>query len=246
MKTIKIFLICMTAAIFVQAQNIPPHTLSEVEVIPPKFTAQKAVNWEKGASVDDYIAENFRFPDVRGIPQEGTGVVQFVITENGAVDNFVVINSVSKEVDEEIIRVLQKTNHMWMPGQMNGEYSAMEKEIAVQVKVGTSEANASNRDFTKIAEAYFTKGGEKLFVKQKTRQALHQFESAIRYKPYDEGSLFMLALCKIELGKIEDAQKDIARLKKLGGTEALFPEQLAEDVKRFESYDELIAQLTTR
>lgn len=236
----------MMAAIFVQAQNVPPFTLSEVEVIPPKFTAQKAVNWEKGATIDDYIAENFRNPDAIGFPLEGTEVVQFVITENGEVDNFVVINSVSKEVDEEIIRLLKNTNHMWMPGQMNGEYSAMEKEIAVQVKVGTSEANASKHDFTKIATAYFTKGAEKLLVKQKPRQALHQFESAVRYKPYDEASLFMLALCKIELGKIESAQKDIARLKKLGVAETIFPEQFAEKVQHYESYDELIAELAIK
>ncbi len=246
MKTINFLLFCMITAIFVQAQNVPPHTLSEVEVIPPKFTAIEAVKWETGVSINDYISENFTYPSIIGLPHEGTEVVQFAITQTGGIGDITIINSVSKAVDEEIIRVLKNTDHMWRPGQNNGIPVVMEKEIAIQIKTGATERTATNRDFTEIATGYFQKGAKKLVVKQKPRQALHQFEWAARYKPYDKSTLFMLALCKLELGQNEAAYKDIARIKKLGGSTTAFTEQLAENTQNLESYNLLMEELAIR
>lgn len=246
MKTISLFLTCMIAALFVQAQYVPPHTLSEIEVIPPKFTPVKAVKWETRVTVNDYIARNFVYPSIIGLPHEGTEVVQFTISPTGEIGKIAIINSVSVEIDNEIIRILRNTDRMWKPGQNNGIPVAMEKELAIEVKVGASETTAPNRYFTAIATDYFTKGAKKLLIKQKPRQAMHQFESAVRYKPYDKGALLMLALCKMELGKSEAAFKDIARLKKLGGTQSIIQEQLTENIQDLESYHTLMDELASR
>jgi tetratricopeptide (TPR) repeat protein len=246
MKTIKFFIFCMIAALFVQAQDVPPHTLSEVEVIPPRFTAVKADNWQNVVSVNNYIAKNLNQMAILGYRDEGTEVVKFVVTATGEIADITIINSVSLAVDDEITHVLKSSSHMWMPGQNNGVPVAMEKEIAIQIKIGTTEPNAQGRDFTKVAQDYYAKGAKKLLIQQKPRQALHKFESAMRYRPYDKGVLVMLALCKMELGKTEAAQKDLARLKKLGGVETVVPEPFAQYTNNVKSYNKLIEILAIR
>lgn len=228
----------MFAVIYVSAQNIHPHTLSEVEVSPPAFTAVKVVEENSKESIDNYIAKEFRMPPVIGTVHEGTEVVQFVVNPSGKLSDFNIINSVSPEVDQEIIRVLQTTNNMWIPGKNNGIPVAMEKEIAVAVKTGTTDAEAFKKDFMEIARTYFTRGAKKLYFHGKTKNALKQFEIAIRYKPYDKGLLMLRALCKMELGETEAAKQDLARIKKLGGIDSSSP-YLSEDIKKIKSYEEI-------
>lgn len=242
MKTIKFFIFCMVAALIAQAQDVPPFVADEAEIVPPKFKESAMATWQSSASINDYVAGNFNLVIEAGDMQEGTEVVNFLVTEEGKIRNIKIINSVSREVDQEITRVLSNTNNMWIPGQNNGIPVAMEKEIAIQIKVGISDTEALEHDFTKIAERYFTKGAEKLLIEQKTRKALHQFEHAARYKPYDEGVLFMLALCNMELGKNQEANKYISRVKKISGQNSIVPEHFAH-YANFKSYQELIELL---
>ncbi len=244
MKTIKILFICMLATLFVTAQNVPPFALEEVEVVPPKFTSQKISLANGEESIKTFIAQNFVYPEGNRL-QEGTEVVQFTINTNGKLSNFKVVNSVSLAIDKEIISILENTDHMWIPGKNNGIPVNMEKEIAVQVKVGYSKSNANDRDFTSIARGYFTKGATKLFVHQKAKKALNQFEEAMRYRPYDQGILLMLALCEMELGHTESATAYVDRIKEIDENEVK-SDLLTESIRNTDAYKELEQLLATR
>ena len=177
MKTIKILFLCIIASIFVNAQNVHMHTLTEVEVNPPKFAGKTIVEQMPKPSIGKYFATNFEYPEVIGLVHEGIEVIQFNVNPSGKLDGFKVINSVSPQVDEEVIRVLKTTNHMWLPGHNNGTPVAMEHEIAIQVKCIDLDGSASKKDFTEFATNFYNKGTQKLFIEGKTNKALKSKES---------------------------------------------------------------------
>lgn len=236
MKTIKILVICMFASFVVTAQNLPPFALEDVEVVPPEFTLQYTADSEY--SINSYISKNFVYPEITRLPHEGTEVVKFAIKSNGELSDIHVINSVSPAIDTEIIRILKTTKHMWVPGKHNGEPTTMEKEIAIQVKASHSEWLNNDRDFTAIATRHFSKGAQKLLVQRKTRQALGQFKDALRYKPYDQGLLKMLALCEIELGHTELADAYLSRIEEINDGQ-FRSELLTENIQNSAIYKEL-------
>jgi hypothetical protein len=178
MKTIKILLICMFAVVYVSAQNVHPNTIAETEVNQPKFMAVKMADNTMQNSLHKYIAQNFKYP-MSEVNHEGTEVVHFVIDATGEVSNFKIINSVSPKIDKEIIRVLESTDNMWIPGQTNGVPVAMEKEIAIKIVASIASGNPVHKDFTEIARTYYTKGSEKLLLEHKSKQALRSFDRGI-------------------------------------------------------------------
>lgn len=233
----------MLVAIFAHAQeSVPPYTMEDVEVTPPKFTAVKYSPTDNTNALKTYIANNFKYDADFGEAAEGTQVVKFIINSDGSLSNIEVVNSVSPTVDDLITNILAETDYMWMPGKNNGVPVAMEKEIAIQIKLGMTESAAEDRDFTEIAQDYFTKGAEKLFFDQKTKKAIRCFEAAARYRPYDQGTLYMLALCEVDRGNMDAAQAYVERFRKLGGDKDILEENLAQDVKSVDGY-ELLSQL---
>ncbi len=247
MKTIKILFICIVAAIFAHAQeSVPPYVMDGVEVTPPKFTAVKYTASAHENLLKTHITQNFDYQPEFGEALEGTEVVQFVINTDGSLSDIKVVNSVSASADKAIKRVLQSTDYMWIPGKNNGVPVAMEKEIAIQIKHGATESSAHQRNFTEIARGFFTKGSEKLLVEHKTRQAIKQFKVAMRYKPYDQSTLYMLALCELDLNNSKAAQAYVDRIKKLGGSDYITDENLAENLKNIKAYKELKQLLATK
>jgi len=247
MKTIKILFICMVAAIFAHAQeSVPPYVMDGVEVTPPKFTAVKYTAPAIENALKTHIAQNFDYKPDFGDALEGTEVVQFIINTDGTLSDIEIVNSVSPSADKEIKRVLQATDNMWIPGKNNGVPVAMEKEIAIQIKHGSSESLAYQRDFTEIARGFFTKGSEKLLVEHKTKQAIRQFKVAVRYQPYDKSTLYMLALCELDLNNSKAAQAYVERIQKLGGIDEVPIENFAENIKNIDSYNVLTQLLTTK
>ncbi|WP_319501677.1 hypothetical protein [uncultured Draconibacterium sp.] len=240
MKTMKLLFVCMLATLFAYAQeNVPPYMMTDVEVTPPKFTAVKYSPADNTNSLKTYIANNFKYDAENGEITDGTEVVKFTVNTDGSLSEIKVVNSVSPTVDNLITSILEGTDYMWMPGKNNGVPVAMEKEIAIQVKLGMTESAAKDRDFTEIARDHFTKGSEKLFFDQKTKKAIKHFETAVRYRPYDQSTLYMLALCEVDRGNTEAAQAYVDRFRKLGGDKDILEEKLAQDVKSVDSYEQL-------
>ena len=175
MKTKIIFLLCMIVSIIALGQNQKVEEMknvlekSEVEVNPPKFTGIENFltlqENEKFESIAVYLCKNVSYPE-KAIEyyREGTEVVQFVVTPSGELTDFTVINSVSSEIDQEIIKVLKTTREMWKPGLNNGNPVAMLKEVSMVFKMGDTEYGAAHKNFTTMAKIHFNKGGKKFFM----------------------------------------------------------------------------------
>lgn len=194
--------------------------LGEISVTPPKFAG---IRIEKSSpetgSIETYIKDNIVYPDVDGDLEaewynEGTEVVQFVITPKGEVTDLNVINSVSKEIDNEVLRILKTTNGMWVPGKNNEDPVAMEKEVSIAFKI---KGYGKDTDFKTLAQKYAAEGTTLLLRKENPKKALKSFNKGIKLLPYDKCLLMSRGLAKYELGDKEGAYKDWFRLKTLGG-----------------------------
>ena len=209
MKKYVIIFICLAVSFMTFGQNAQMR-LKEIRVTPPKFTGIINVMNEK--SLTDYLHNNIKYKISINEPyDEGTEVVKFVVTPDGRLTNFKIINSVSNKIDKEVIRVLETTNGMWVPGLNDKEAIAMEKEISVLFCIYEN-GNVANH-FTSIATKYFIKGTKNLLIKNKPKRALTAFKKASKYLPYDKAILYSRSLAKYLTGDEEGAHNDQDRLK---------------------------------
>ncbi|WP_372948868.1 energy transducer TonB [Mariniphaga sp.] len=215
MKTISIFALLMLAAVFAYGQK---QKIDEVKVTPPKFTGvANAFSTSKDGhfeSINDYLAKNIQYPeeDVKSFKQ-GTEVVQFIVSPTGELTDFTIVNGVSQQINEEVIRVLQTTNGMWFPGYNNGNPVAMEKEVSVVFKI---EGFRFSTDFKTLATNYFSKGSELFLEKQNPKKALKYYDKGIVLLPNDKGLLLMRGFARYETGNKEGATRDWQRITTLG------------------------------
>ena len=198
--------------------------LEEVEVTPPMFTGVENVvailQTNNTELVKEFIVENINYPEkALDHEEEGTVIIQFIVTSDGTVNNFKVVNSVSPNIDNELIRVLKTTTGMWNPGYNNGAPVAMGKEVSMVFCVDECEFNSVMEHFTIKAAEYFQNGCKKLFVKHTPKKALKQYDKGIKYLPNDKALLYVRGLCRYELGDEEGARKDWNRIISLGGVD---------------------------
>lgn len=229
MKRIFIFLLCLTASVitFGQEKKEYLNEIREVKVTAPIFTAEKVVpkitttTENELSPLKDYLLKNIQYPEQsKKLGKEGTEVVQFVVTPEGEVTDFNIINSVSKEIDEEVIRVLKTTNQMWKPGMNNETPVAMEKEVSIAFNISIDDNPANTTDFFIQAKKNFDIGSKKFFVKESNKSALRYFDKAMLYLPNDKALLVTRGMCRYELGDKNGACQDWNRIKTLGGVES--------------------------
>jgi len=73
-------------------------------------------------SLTKFLAKNIRYPRIaREDGDKGKVVMTFVIEKDGSISDIKIIKSVSKECDEEAIRVLKLTPK-WKPAKQKGEF----------------------------------------------------------------------------------------------------------------------------
>ena len=79
-----------------------------------------------------FIAENIHLPKcVTSATVKGRSIIEFVVEKDGTVSDFKVVRSLSKECDEEAIRVL-KTMPKWKPGRERGKPVRVKYTVPVQ------------------------------------------------------------------------------------------------------------------
>lgn len=222
MKTRLIFLFLMMCSFMLLGQNQKPTMLQEIKSSPPKFTGiEKTVPIlveEKYPTIEDYLIKNVVYPeeDLKFWVQ-GTEIVQFNVTPMGEITDISVVNSVSKQIDNEMIRVLRTTNGMWRPGFNDQNAVTMEKEVAMVFKVGDMPAKY---DFKYWARKHYANGSKMLFVNSNPKKAIKHFDNGIVLMPNDKALLVLRGLTRYELGNKEGALKDWTRVKALGGIES--------------------------
>ena len=165
---------------------------------------------EKGhtyVSINDYMAKFVKYPEgTESFGLMGTSVVEFVVTATGKLTDFRVINSISNDIDQEMIGVLQGTSGNWNPGFTNGKPVDMKREVSVVFKPN------KNYNLNDIARKSQIKGDEKLLVEKDPKKAIKYYSRAISLLPYEESFLAIRGLCKYELGDEKGARKDWDRI----------------------------------
>ena len=189
----------MLVATFAFGQN---QDLQEIKVTAPKFRSEFYQN------VNDFLISGIEYPvESLKAGDEGTEVIQFVVTPKGNVTDIKIINNVSDIIDQEVIRILEVSNGKWIPGTANGEPVAMEKEVSVVFKI------SEKSDFVAKTKGYLELGNKMLFENNKPEKALKYFDKSITLLPNEETLLAVRGLCKYEMGDIEGAKNDWNRLK---------------------------------
>ena len=245
MKTIAIFFSCMMLTVIASGQDQKPN-LGEVKVTAPKFAgienAVEILNAKESETINDFLSKNFNYTDKRDVKPEGTEVIQFTVTPAGELTDFVIINSVSREIDKEMIRVLQTTNGMWIPGYNNTLPAEMTKEVSMAFCTENNSSKSVTEIFNEKATHYFVDGNKALFEKQNPKKALKSFTWGINYLPYDKNLLIMRGICLYEKGDKDGAHKDWERVKIFGGCD-MEDSDLTENLKGLKGYDELTSML---
>lgn len=247
MKKIIIVLLFVFGAIvaFGQDEKEYIHELEGVKVIAPKFTGPSVTISHKhlrDSSLKEYLLNNIQYPEESKMwDKEGIEVVHFTVTPLGEIADVSIINSVSPEIDKEVLRVLNTTNKMWSPGLKNGELVSMEKEISIIFCLNGKAQ--SSKDFLALAKPIFDKGNKKFFVAKNNRSALKHYNKAVRYYPNDKSALLARGMCRYELGDNNGAYQDWNRIRTLGGIES---DEYLKSFFSFKGYNDMIKLLARK
>lgn len=239
MKATVSIAIFILIAFFAFGQNetlSSPGQISEVKVTPPEFTGSTVTN-EKSL-IKNYLAENVITPVSYDLI--GTEVVQFTVTTEGKVTDFKIINSVSRAIDQEMIRILKTTNGMWKPGYNNNQPVDMTKEVSIRF-YPEWQVKPADELFTKWALSYYNNGSKALFEKHNYKKALRCLSDAINLMPNDKSLLMLRGICRYELGDSEGALQDWNRITNLG--ETIDMSDYTALLQGMKGYDELMAVL---
>ena len=239
MKTIILFFLCIIITVIAFGQE-PEANVKEIKVTAPKFAgiekAAAILNMGKSESINEYVAKNFQLSGHQFA--EGTEVIQFTVTPAGEVTDFNIINSLSPEIDDKMIKILERTNGMWIPGFNNNVPVEMTKEVTMAFYAGKTSSKSVAEIFTEKATRCFCDGNKMLFEKQNPKKALKYYNWGINYMPNDQSLLLARGICRFETGDKDGARQDWEKLKNLSGVE-IENWNLTENAKGLKSYDEL-------
>ncbi len=201
MKT-KVFLVAgMLIACVAFGQNKEEN---EVEVKAPQFKT------EIDNSIDDFLGRSIEYPyELKNRGIEGIEVVQFLVTPEGNVTDFKVINSVSPVIDDYVVQTLKITNGKWNPGKVDNNPVVMAKEISVAFYIH------SEKEMIETAKKYQQKGNEWLFEKINPEKALKYYNRGVTLLPNEESLLASRSYCKYLMGDNDGALRDWDRLQTL-------------------------------
>ena len=234
MKTILLFVTGMLMATMIFSQNIKEYT--NVEIAAPQFKS------ELFESINDFLINAVQYPSQsKNMGLQGTEVVEFKVTTDGRIKEFAIVNSISTEIDHEVIRVLKITDGKWKPGLANGEPVEMKKEVSVTFIA------ASEKELIKEAKDLQERGNRWMFVKNNPEKAIKYYDQGIRLLPFEESLLAARGLCKYELGDTEGALADWQRINGINETKRSEASlNLAGNYTKLSGYKEMLTTLKNR
>ena len=220
MKTTVFFGICMFIAIFAFGQSYSQNSSTNSEIIkvtPPILIGPNdnmvMLPENNCAFLNKYLVNNVKYPEgAIACCFQGTEVVQFTVTPSGDLKNFKILNSVCPKIDEEMIRVLNSTNGMWIPGTNNGKSVEMEKEVSMVFHLEGFHLGSDKEYFTKKAANWYNKGNNALLIQKNPEKALECYNNALKYLPYEKALLYARGMAKYELKDKVGAEQDWNRV----------------------------------
>jgi hypothetical protein len=199
--------------------NAQVQSLNEMSITPPTYQSSEFDN------LSDYFQRSIQYPakSVNGRLQ-GTEVIRFSVSGTGKIEDITVINSISKEIDNEVIAVLKETYGSWIPGAIDGRQTTMSRELALSFVL------ISYDNMLNTARNYVQKGNKFMFAKNKPEKALTQYNLAYSLIPYDPSLQSIREICLLKLGRDEDVTEIRDNLGSLAKqdqnvTDPLFPDE---------------------
>jgi len=207
--------------------------LREINVKAPQYAS---VHFE---SLDEFISTAVEYPaDAKKLGAQGTVVVGFKVTTEGKIKDYKIVNSVCHSIDNAVVRALDITNGKWNPGTVNGEPAEMYKEISVVFQA------SKNADFIALAREYIIKANDLLFYKNQPQKAIKYLDKGITLLPNEEALLASRSLCRYQLGDMNGAERDWARIKLLSqNSEIQSNFELAKNFESLDGYDKMLSEL---
>ena len=240
-KILILAIVCLPIFVCGQKNSTLRDALPKVEVTPPEFTGIASINkLYNSSSMEDigsYLSENFQYPE-EACYVEGTAIVQFIITADGELTNFNVINSICPIIDQEFIRVLETTSGMWKPCLNNLEAVDMEKEVSMMFVANQQNKSNPKAYFAKMAKNHFIKANTLFLENHNLKKALKNYDQTIKYLPYDGSALLVRGLCRYSLGDMVGALSDWERINRPGSFDA---STLMDEMTSLKGYDEMMA-----
>ena len=231
------FLIASIVAISVCTVVSQQEIVAQESIVSPEFTLEGSL-WEDMdiENIEDFLLQFARYPErAKSWELVGTVVAEFVVSTKGEVSDIQIINSVSPELDAEMIRLVEGTSGMWIPGSVDGFPAHLKKEVSLTFKPDPA------YDLLKIAKEHMDKGNQALFENNDPKSALEHFNKSISILPYEKGLLSLRSLCYFEMGNKEKAREDWERIinLNLGERSQLETGYLIMKMKDLEGYEEL-------
>ena len=178
--------------------------VEDISVTAPKFQN------EFYNSENEYFSQNAELPtEARAERIQGISLVRFTVTETGNLTDIKFVNSLSREIDEEVLRLLEATDGKWTPGKVNGEAVSMPSEISVAFVINSAE------DMIRTAKNHMLKGNKLMYEKNNPSRAIKSYNQAASILPNEESILTARILCNYELNDLEIAERDFEHLKSL-------------------------------
>lgn len=189
-------------------------------------------------SLRDYLLSHLKYPESSlQWNEEGTSVVQFLVTSKGDVTDIKIINSVSQDIDREVARVLMSTSGLWKPAFESGQPVAKEREVSIVFAPGELDPA---RKFVSLAKKCLIQGNKQFFMRRNNKNALYFYDRALRYIPNDKGLLITRGMCKYQLGDKAGASRDWNRIRTLGGMEGVTN---LDNFCEYKGYNEMIGMI---
>lgn len=195
MKKLHFLIALLLVAAISGTTNAQKQSINEISISPPNFQNGEYEN------LTDYLQNTLVYPSTSiNAFIEGTEVLRFSVTAAGNIADIEVINSVSEEIDKEVVQALKETSGKWQAGSIDGRAKTMTREVAISFVLNSYD------DMLKSANNHMQKGNNLLFNKRKPEKALNYYRKAYTLFPYESGVASVTGLCLERLGRSEEAR----------------------------------------
>lgn len=246
MKTIILILCVFCCTLSGYSQNNSSErslNIDKASVTEPLFAGVKLLQSTEKCEKEllkKHLEKRLEYPiDAKRCRSQGTGVIEFVVSKDGTVNNFRIINSVCPSIDDEMVRLLKTTDGMWQPAVKDGMPVDRKKQVSM-IFAMCDDRNSAICSFKKYATFYGKRANKQMLIKGNLEKAEKLYSEAIVYLPFDESLLLLRGICRYELGNTEGALEDVARLKELAGMDEAIA-CLPEMIKGIQGYRQLLA-----
>lgn len=220
MKMLRFTLLLLCTPLLIQAQNQPVRV--------PDFPAERYVGGD--TAFYRFLGQNMRYPaSARRAGIIGTAILGFTLLPNGELTDVETVNPLSKDIDNEVIRVLIETTDNWQPSPealpvrmylpiaftLDGvpliragiDDDLFIEEIVVRA-FGPVEANIRSRE-SLIEKLY------KFIEKEKHSRALRSADELIRRDPFNKQWFVIRSTIHKDMGDAEAVCRDLRNIQNL-------------------------------